>query len=126
MTRHNSALEPGPQNCADSSRLPLSLTLCDILAWRASAAADKPALIYQRPPLTGAIVTWSELESGAGRIAAGLVAEGVRPGDRVALFLHDSPGCLATLIAIWRLGAIAVPIAQRWAPVTTGTIIAHA
>jgi long-chain acyl-CoA synthetase len=126
MTRHNSALEPGPQNCADSSRLPLSLTLCDILAWRASAAADKPALIYQRPPLTGAIVTWSELESGAGRIAAGLVAEGVRPGDRVALFLHDSPGCLATLIAIWRLGAIAVPIDQRWAPVTTGTIIAHA
>ena len=50
------------------------------------------------------IQTWSE------RIAAGLVAAGVRPGDHVALLLANYPEFVAVKFAIARAGAVAVPI----------------
>src|SRR5215467_13600742 len=44
------------------------------------------------------------------RAAAGLRAAGVRPGERVALWLPNSAGYLAAIFACARLGALAVHI----------------
>ena len=47
------------------------------------------------------------------RIAAGLAALGIGAGDRVILFLSNRPEFLFVLLAVQRLGAIAVPVGVR-------------
>lgn len=58
---------------------------------------------------------WSyrELDAEVARIAAGLAAQGVAAGERVALFMGNQPAFVAMLFALQRLGAIAVPIGER-------------
>jgi carnitine-CoA ligase len=51
-----------------------------------------------------------QLDTASRRIAAGLAAAGVTPGDRVAIFVGNRPEMLISLFAVIRLGAIAVPI----------------
>ncbi len=43
-------------------------------------------------------------------LAAGLVAQGIKKGDRVALLLPNSPQMVLAFQGIWKAGAIAVPI----------------
>jgi len=57
--------------------------------------------------------SYAQLDSEARRIAAGLHARGVKPGDRVALFIGNRPEFVFVLFALARLGAIAVPIGVR-------------
>jgi long-chain acyl-CoA synthetase len=57
--------------------------------------------------------SYAQLDAEAGRIAAGLHARGVKPGDRVALFVGNRPEFVFVLFAVQRLGAIAVPIGVR-------------
>ena len=47
------------------------------------------------------------------RIGAGLAALGVGAGDRVILFLSNRPEFVFVLLAVQRLGAIAVPVGVR-------------
>ena len=54
--------------------------------------------------------SYDELRSGTLAMAHAIVSLGVRPGDRVALLLHDSPKFIEAFIATCSLGAIAVPI----------------
>ena len=46
----------------------------------------------------------------AAKIGAGLAAQGVRPGDRVAVFMANGTDYLRALYGIWWAGATAVPI----------------
>jgi len=114
-----------PEQQMDTSRLPLSLTLNDVLMWRATREGEKPAVIYERAPFASLVLTWRQLYSYSVQMALRLVTYNVTYGSRVALVLQDSPGCLAALFAIWSLGAIAVPIDERAAMGTAETIISH-
>jgi len=58
-------------------------------------------------------VTYAELDARAGRVAARLAADGVAAGERVAIFCANRPEFVYALLAIFRLGAIAVPINVR-------------
>ena len=51
-----------------------------------------------------------ELAERARRAAAGFVALGVRPGDRVVLFAANCPEVGITYSALWRAGAVATPV----------------
>src|SRR5574337_1295876 len=55
-------------------------------------------------------LTYAELDDMAGRVAAGLVARGVRPGDRIAMAVHRSPELIATVLGIAKVGAACVPL----------------
>lgn len=55
-------------------------------------------------------ISYVELREQTLRVASVLSILGVKPGDRVALMLHDSPEFIASFIAICSNGAIAVPI----------------
>lgn len=48
------------------------------------------------------------------RIAAGLTALGIKPGDRVAIWLPNVPAWLTLLFALARLGVIAVSVNTRF------------
>ena len=54
--------------------------------------------------------SWSELDAAAGRLAASLADDGLVAGERVAMLLSNRPEFVTTLLALLRLGAIAVPV----------------
>src|SRR6185503_11979716 len=68
-----------------------------------------PALIER-----GRMVSFRELAGESRRVAQGLRQLGVRPGDRVALWLPNVTAWLATFFACAQLGAVAVAVNTRF------------
>jgi fatty-acyl-CoA synthase len=58
--------------------------------------------------------TFAEIAAGVDRVARGLVAIGVRPGDKVALWMLNRPEWIEIAFAILRVGAVLVPINTRF------------
>ena len=54
--------------------------------------------------------TYAELDGGAERIAAGLLAAGMPPGARVGVMLDRSPELIATVLGVLKAGAAVVPL----------------
>ena len=79
---------------------------------------DPAKVAYQvvAPDLSVRSLTYGELRRESERVAAGLAALGVKPGDRVATLMGKSRAYLVTLMAIWRLGAVHVPLFTAFAP----------
>jgi acetyl-CoA synthetase len=65
--------------------------------------------------LTARHITWDDLQRESAVLAQGFRQLGVRPGDRIATLMHKSRDYLTTLMAIWRLGAVHVPIFTAFA-----------
>ena len=59
-------------------------------------------------------LTYAELAARAGEFASGLGAAGVRPEDRVFLVMSDRPETLVTILAVMRMGAVAVPVSTMY------------
>lgn len=55
-------------------------------------------------------LTYGQLDQEADALAAALIRQGLRPGDRVALWLQKSTRAVAAMQAVLRLGAAYVPI----------------
>ncbi|WP_344883135.1 AMP-binding protein [Nonomuraea antimicrobica] len=62
----------------------------------------------------GARLTLSELRAAASWIARGLIALGVAPGDRVAVWGVNSASWVAHAFGIWDAGAVIVPLSARY------------
>jgi acyl-CoA synthetase (AMP-forming)/AMP-acid ligase II/pimeloyl-ACP methyl ester carboxylesterase len=75
-----------------------------------NAGSDSPALIDMgASPDGGArVIPWSMLARRVDELAHGLVAAGVRPGDRVSLLVPPSADLTAVLYAALRIGTVAV------------------
>jgi malonyl-CoA/methylmalonyl-CoA synthetase len=58
----------------------------------------------------GRRLTYGETDEAVRRIAARLVADGVRPGDRVAAQVEKSPEAIALYLATLRLGGVFLPL----------------
>jgi len=54
--------------------------------------------------------TFADLEALVGAFAARLIAEGLQPGDRVAVYAPKSIAIVAALFGVWRAGGVAVPV----------------
>ncbi len=79
----------------------------------ARKAPDAPALLHG----VEVVASYGAFAERAGRIAKALREEwGVWPGDRVALFMANSPTYLELLYGIWFAGAVAVPINYKLHP----------
>jgi fatty-acyl-CoA synthase len=57
--------------------------------------------------------TFAELAAGVDRVARGLLAVGVRPADKVALWMLNRPEWIETAFAVFKLGAVLVPVNTR-------------
>jgi long-chain acyl-CoA synthetase len=53
---------------------------------------------------------YAELNAAASQIAGGLARSGVRPGDKVAIMLPNTPHFVMAYYAILKLGAVVVPL----------------
>lgn len=68
---------------------------------------DKPALIM---PSQNKSYTYRDVFETMNRYSDILVSGGIKKGDRVCIYLPSSPEYLIFYLAIWRIGAIAVPL----------------
>jgi 2-aminobenzoate-CoA ligase len=59
---------------------------------------------------SGRTYTFQELVSRSSRLAAGLVGQGLRVGDRVAYCAPNDPEILIVMLAIWKAGGVVVPL----------------
>lgn len=58
--------------------------------------------------------------------AADLAAQGIGPGDRVAIFAKNAPDYIAALHAVWWLGGVVVPVNHKLHPREAEWILDHA
>ena len=96
-------------------------TITNLLGEQAARRPEAPAVFYG-----GRAIGFAALDEMSRRCAEGLHRLGVRPGDRVGLWLPNSPAYLALLFACARLGAIATAINTRFRSVEVGDIVARA
>ncbi len=82
-----------------------ALTLSQALDNAASRYGDRPLILTDDRSFT-----YAEVRAWSVRLAAGLVASGVKPRDHVAMVLANYPEFVAVKFAIARAGAVAVPI----------------
>src|SRR5689334_5323312 len=67
---------------------------------------DRPLVHY-----FGTTLTVADVDRQSAALAAGMADRcGVQPGDRVVVQLQNVPTFLIAMLAIWRLGAIMVPV----------------
>ena len=71
---------------------------------------DRLALIYRDEAGADRNFTFGELRRLSSRLANLLAAQGVRRGDRVGILLPQCPETAIAHLAVYRLGAIAVPL----------------
>lgn len=91
------------------------MVITDILARNARMYGDEIALV-ERAPEKGSrsTLTWKEFDEMANRIANGLIAKGVKRGDKVIHLMMNCMEWLPTYFGILRTGAWAVPLNFRF------------
>jgi len=83
----------------------MNFNLAVILRETALTSAGKPVAYYP-----GGQLTYGELDALSDRLAAGLQARGIGPGDAVAVQLPNIPQFLIAYFGILKAGAVAVPL----------------
>ncbi|WP_439380537.1 AMP-binding protein [Amycolatopsis lexingtonensis] len=83
--------------------------------------ADAVAFTVVEPDLSWRDWTYGELRARSARLATALAGLGAGPGDRVATLLGKSADLVVTLLAIWRVGAVHVPLFTALAPPAIAT-----
>ena len=90
--------------------LPRGAASIPALLERAAAANATSCAARSRRDGGWVDVSWAEIERRVRRIADGLAARGVRPGDRVALLSETRLEAVLAQLGILAAGAVAVPI----------------
>ncbi len=90
-------------------------------AQAAQRHAQRTAMVFE-----GRRWTYAELSAEVGRLAAGLRAQGVQPGERVALWVRNRPEFVMLFYAISAAQGVVVPMDVRLAGAEAGYAIADA
>ncbi|MFV0512176.1 MAG: class I adenylate-forming enzyme family protein [Jhaorihella sp.] len=77
----------------------------EILTLHGKWLAAKPAVVQNTTT-----VTWAELDTRLNRVANGLIALGLRRGDRVAVVMDNSIAMIEAMFGILRAGGVIVPL----------------
>lgn len=93
-------------------------TWIDILEERAKTIPDVEAIIFEEQR-----ITYAEYLDRVNQFAKGLFAMGVKKGDHVGLWMTNRPEWCYVRHAIYKLGAIMVPINTRYKPDETAYIL---
>lgn len=96
-------------------------TLTELVASMASTRPDSTALVGLTESLT-----WADFDAAVAGLAAGLVAAGVEPGDRVAVCLPKDAFAYVAMHGAMRAGAIAVPVDPLAPAVAAREVLADA
>ena len=103
---------------------PSTLALQRLYFWEKTAPNQ---VIFTQPMGGGAVqdFTWGQTMDQVRRMAAHLQAQGIQPGDRVALISKNTAWWLMADFAIWLAGGVSVPLYPTLAADTIRQIITH-
>src|SRR3954451_420570 len=90
------------------ARYDIGVDVCD--RW-ARAEPDRPAILDVMADGRVDVLAYGDLRERSNRLANVLARHGVAPGDRVAVLLPQGVAIPVAHVAIYKLGAIAVPLA---------------
>ena len=90
----------------------IGLAVCD----RWATGEKKPALICEDPAGTVKTFSFDELKVLTDRLANVFVAHGITRGDRVGILLPQRPETALSHIAIYKMGAVALPLFTQFGP----------
>jgi acetyl-CoA synthetase len=90
------------------ARYNIGADVCD--RWAANEP-DRLAILHVRPDGREETITYGWLRETSNRLANVLRAHGIERGDRVAILLPLAPEVAAAHIGIYKLGAVALPLA---------------
>ena len=102
-------------------------TLGQVTASAAENWGDREALVFEKKRWT-----WREFEEEVCQAARGLIAAGICPGEKVAVWMNNKPDWLFLMFAIAKIGGVLVPLNTRYrtedikyvlAQSNTGTLI---
>src|SRR5207244_6121221 len=93
-------------------RFNIGVAACD----RHATGEGRLALIYEAPDSTVERFTFDYLKLLSNRCANALSGLGIRPGDRVGVLLPQRPETAIAHLAIYKLGAVAVPLFVQFGP----------
>ncbi|MFC4374817.1 AMP-binding protein [Nocardia halotolerans] len=96
-------------DCYDRPQACAADLLCD------RHPADAVAFTVVEADLSARDLTYGELRERSARFAVALAELGIGPGDRVATLMTKSADLVATLLGIWRRGAVHVPLFTAFA-----------
>lgn len=92
----------------------------EMITRAAARNPDGEALVFNEIRLT-----WRELERRSSRFAKGLLSRGVRPKDRISLFLGNRTEFVIAFLACAKIGVIIVPINIREQKDTLRHLLQH-
>jgi acyl-CoA synthetase (AMP-forming)/AMP-acid ligase II len=95
-------------------------SFCDVVREHARAQGTTTAFTYGEE-----IITFAELDAGANRVANGLIALGITPGERVAFLGKNHPLYFEALLGAARMGAVMTPVNWRLAPPEVAYILGN-
>ncbi len=85
-------------------------TLIAVLAHHLSAHGDRPHILLWQSEDKEDPITYAALDREARAVAAGLIARGIAPGDRVAIMLPTEAAFFAAFFGTLYAGGVPVPI----------------
>jgi acetyl-CoA synthetase len=91
----------------------IATAVCDR---HAVAQPDSPAIVFEDAVGRSQALSFAQLRGEANRLANVLAHLGVRPGDRVAIHLPQSFAAAFAHVAVYKLGAIALPLFSLFGP----------
>lgn len=96
----------------------LDLTLGDLLRDAARRLPEKEAVVYSVYPELGLDVRWtySVLDRKVDGVARGLLAMGIRTGDKIAVWSSNVPEWILLMFATARIGAVLVTVNTNSTP----------
>jgi crotonobetaine/carnitine-CoA ligase len=84
-------------------------TLRDLLEEKVALCPDRDFLVFEDREGTVERHSYRDFDARVNQVANGLLAEGVRPQEKIVVHLPNSPAFLFTWFAIAKIGAVMVP-----------------
>lgn len=87
-------------------------------AWFLCDRHDPSKIAYNivSADLSATPLTFGDLRDRSERLASGLATLGIAPGERVATLMGKTRDLIVSLLAIWRVGAVHVPLFTAFGP----------
>ena len=86
------------------------LQLTGIIQSNSLKYSSRPALYYQLPDKTWAPISWTGFWDSICDMARGLLNEGIKPGDKVAIMSRNMPEWTIADYALQLVRAVSVPL----------------
>ncbi|GAB4483009.1 MAG: AMP-binding protein [Burkholderiaceae bacterium] len=96
--------------------VPAEFNIAEVCGRRWAAETSRVAIYFEDDAGGRAAYTYAALQADANRLSNALAALGVKRGDRVAIVLPQRPETAIAHLAIYQLGAIAMPLSILFGP----------